>query len=146
MYYKSITKFIITGLILTSSTYIHPQVSAQNPTRISQSLNAKTLIKEELYFGLAKPTGKMVSELEWQLFLGTIITPRFPEGLTVIDAYGHYFTNSDNLVREKTKIVVLIYRNSNQRQKMVSEIITNYKRIFHQESVLRVTSTVKAEF
>jgi hypothetical protein len=46
--------------------------------------NAQTnLLKAELYFGLTKPGGEIISESEWQEFVKTVITPRFRECLTV---------------------------------------------------------------
>ena len=41
-----------------------------------------------LYFGLAKGDGSLVSEAEWDAFLADTVTPRFPDGLTVYDARG----------------------------------------------------------
>ena len=46
-------------------------------------------IQESLYFGTAQPDG-LVSPEEWSGFLGTTITPRFPEGLTVFQASGQW--------------------------------------------------------
>ena len=42
-----------------------------------------------LFFGLHGSAG-MVSEREWALFLGQIVTPRFPDGLTVFEASGQW--------------------------------------------------------
>jgi len=41
------------------------------------------LLKDELYFGLTKPGGEIISKSEWQEFVKAVITPRFREGLTV---------------------------------------------------------------
>jgi Protein of unknown function (DUF3574) len=44
-------------------------------------------LRTTLYFGLARPTGR-VSEGQWQAFLRTKVTPRFPDGLTAWEADG----------------------------------------------------------
>lgn len=88
----------------------------------------------------------MVSEVEWQLFLNRVITPRFQEGLTVMDAYGQYLNSSGKLTREKTKVVILIYENSSNRNQMIEEVIASYKQKFQQESVLRVNTNVRLSF
>ncbi len=88
----------------------------------------------------------MVSDLEWQQFLDSEITPRFPDGLTVLDAYGHYRNSQGNLTREKTKLVILIYKNSPEKNQAIQAIIDSYKQKFQQESVLRVTSLAEVAF
>jgi hypothetical protein len=45
-------------------------------------------VQDSLYFGTAKPTGAVTAD-EWVGFLDAVVTPRFPEGLTVSDASGH---------------------------------------------------------
>ncbi|MGB3265112.1 MAG: DUF3574 domain-containing protein [Microcoleus sp.] len=88
----------------------------------------------------------MVSESEWQEFVKTVITPRFREKLTVLDGSGQFLNSSGILIREKSKIVILIYENTSDKNRAITEIIDSYKRRFHQESVLRTTSEVKVSF
>ncbi len=106
----------------------------------------KTLIKDELYFGLSKPGGKKISEVEWQQFLNRVITPRFKEGLTVMDANGQYLNNFGKLTKEKTKLIILVYETNPTKNQMVQETISSYKKTFQQEAVLRVTSNVNVSF
>ena len=137
---------ILTSLLflipVPTNTFVHGQL----PQTFSQNSTEKIYTKQELYFGLSKPGGKTISELEWQLFLNRVVTPRFREGLTVIDAYGQYLNSSGKLSREKTKILILIYENSRTKNQMIEEVIASYKQKFQQESVLRVTTTVKGSF
>ena len=114
----------------------------------ASDINAKqtNLLKDELYFGLTKPGGEIVSESEWQEFVSAVITPRFREGLTVLDGSGQFLNSSGMLIRENSKIVILIYEKSPEKNRAVNEIIENYKRTFQQESVLRATSEVKVSF
>lgn len=119
-----------------------------NPSPATQSvpLGAFTLIKEELYFGLGLPNGKTLSQSQWQNFLDREITPRFPDGLTVVDAYGQYLNQKGKLSKERTKWVILLYKPRRDREQALQTLIHRYKQQFHQESVLRVTSTVQAQF
>ncbi len=114
----------------------------------ASDINAKqtNLLKDELYFGLTKPGGEIVSESEWQEFVSAVITPRFREGLTVLDGSGQFLNSSGMLIRENSKIVILIYEKSPEKNRAVNEIIETYKRTFQQESVLRATSEVKVSF
>ncbi|PMB21434.1 hypothetical protein CEN40_25615 [Fischerella thermalis CCMEE 5205] len=143
---KSLNSLMITGLLLSSPIYTSTPVGAQSSQTSISHASTKILIKDELYFGLSKPGGKTVSEVEWQLFLNRVITPRLPDGLTVMDVYGQYLDSYGKLTREKTKLVILIYENSQTKNQKIEEIIASYKKTFQQESVLRVTSSVKVSF
>ncbi|MBW4476534.1 MAG: DUF3574 domain-containing protein [Tolypothrix brevis GSE-NOS-MK-07-07A] len=143
---KSVNSLILTSLLFLVPVHTNTFVHAQSAQTSTQNYSEKIFTKEELYFGLSKPGGDTISELEWQLFLNQVVTPRFREGLTIIDTYGQYLNSSGKLTREKTKLVILIYENSPMKNQMIQEVITSYKRKFKQESVLRVTSTVKVSF
>jgi Protein of unknown function (DUF3574) len=140
---KNLSVLMLTGFLLITSGYTNTNLRAESREAQTQNYNENLLVKEELYFGLSKPGGKTVSQLEWQKFLNCVITPRFKEGLTVIDSYGQYLNNSGRLTTEKTKLVILIYSNSPTKNKLIEEVIASYKQTFQQESVLRVTSSVK---
>lgn len=143
---KCFNGFVLVGLLFLVSACTDPRVKAQSPATPTVSVSENLFTKDELYFGLSKPRGGMISEAEWQVFLSRVITPRFPEGLTVVDAYGQYLNKQGKLNREKTKLVILIYENSQAKNQLIEQIIANYKQTFRQESVLRVTSSVKATF
>ena len=144
--YKSLNGLIIAGLLLASPTSISTPVLAQSLEALVENSSEKILTKDELYFGLSKPAGGTVSEAEWQLFLNLAIAPRFPTGLTVVAAEGQYLNSSSELTKENTKLVILIYENSPTKNQMIAQIIDIYKHMFDQESVLRVTSSVRASF
>ena len=44
--------------------------------------NERLAVQDTLYFGTGKPNGVVTRE-EWARFLEAIVTPRFPQGLTV---------------------------------------------------------------
>ncbi len=92
-----------------------------------------------MYFGRDRPGGE-VSEEEFQTFLRTVVTPRFSDGLTVVNASGQFRGNTGEIIKEKTKLVILIHSNTQDENRAIQEIIDKYKAQFQQESVLRVTS------
>jgi hypothetical protein len=102
-------------------------------------------IRTELYFGLAKPTGQ-VSADEWRAFLDDVVTPRFPQGLTVCDAYGQWSGDGVRVKKESSKLLILIHDEGAAQEAAVEEIRAEYKKRFQQESVLRVDTPVKASF
>jgi hypothetical protein len=105
-----------------------------------------TLVRSELYFGRERPTGGTVSEAEWGQFLAEHVTPRFPDGLTVLEAAGQYRDATGRIVREQSKVVVILHPGTPQTWGAIDEIRTIYKKLFDQESVLLLSSRARAAF
>ncbi len=105
-------------------------------------LVAATMI--ELYFGRAVPGGGEVSEAQWTAFLAQSISPRFPDGLTVIDARGQSADGSGRIVPERTKLVQLGVRDGMAATAKVDAVIADYKQRFQQIGVFRVERPVCA--
>lgn len=143
---KSFGALFITSLLFTGSVGSLSEVRAQVPVApAARSNSTNILTQDELYFGRNRPNG-IVSEKQFQDFLRTVITPRFPDGLTVIDANGQFRGSTGIIVREPTKIVILIHSSSQEERREIQEIINLYKSQFQQESVLRATSTLQVAF
>lgn len=119
---------------------------SQKPLTADIPLYGDILVKTELIFGLSKPDGGLVSEAEWQKFLDEYITPRFKEGLTVLDADGQYLMQSQQVIKERSKIVILLYKDSEETNASIEYIRSSYKQLFQQESVLRVSTPVGVSF
>ena len=98
-----------------------------------------------MYFGLTRPAGK-ISEAEWQTFLRDEVTPRFPEGLTVIEADGQYRRADGTIQREPSKVLVILHDDKPSTRKALEELVVSYKKAFKQESVLWETARVCAAF
>lgn len=136
----------LTCLLLVMPVFPATIARAQLLETSERKAQQTNFLKDELYFGLTKPGGEIVSESEWQEFVKTVITPHFREGLTVLDGSGQFLNSAGILIREKSKIVILIYENTSDKHRAITEIIDSYKRRFQQESVLRTTSEVKVSF
>ena len=107
-----------------------------------------TFIELNVYFGQEKGNGETVSEEEWQAFLANAVTPRFPDGLTVLDARGQWFdTDNGRLYRESTKLLnVLVPVDSAQSSvSAVRDLSDIYKKQFDQQAVFYTTSPACAE-
>ncbi|NQE34431.1 DUF3574 domain-containing protein [Microcoleus asticus] len=143
---KHLNSLCLTGLLFILP--VCPATIARAQLLETSDTNAKqiNLLKDELYFGLTKPGGETISEAEWQEFVKAVITPRFREGLTVLEGSGQFLNSSGILIRENSKIVILIYESSPEKNQAINEIIETYKCTFQQESVLRATSEVKVSF
>ncbi len=143
---KHLNSLCLTGLLFILPVCPATIARAQLPETSDTNAKQTNLLKDELYFGLTKPGGETISEAEWQEFVKAVITPRFREGLTVLEGSGQFLNSSGILIRENSKIVILIYKSSPEKNQAINEIIETYKRTFQQESVLRATSEVKVSF
>jgi hypothetical protein len=90
----------------------------------------------ELTFGRRIVGHIAVSETQWLQFIDNEITPRFPEGLTVFDAAGQWWDPaSKRIVRETSKIVLIVLPGKAEDLTRLNEIAEIYKRRFKQQSV-----------
>ena len=95
-------------------------------------------MRTELFFGLSKPDNSEVTEAEFQHFIDTKVTPRFPDGLTLINAKGQFKDSVGTIIQEGSKLLILLYPFNKESSKAVEQIRTDYKNEFQQQSVLRV--------
>ena len=102
-------------------------------------LGAEPWLRTELFFGTAKPDGTAVTAAEWDAFVDAEITPRFPDGLTILEAAGQWQEADGDIVEEQSKIVILLYPReaSEESNAEIEQIRAAYEREFKQESVLR---------
>ena len=103
------------------------------------------MVSESLYFGTAKPDG-VVSVEDWQTLLNSVVTPRFPQGLTVWQASGQWRSDAGSIVQESSYVVNIVHPDSAATDSSVTEIVKAYKAQFHQEAVLRSRSRVCVSF
>jgi Protein of unknown function (DUF3574) len=97
--------------------------------------------RTELYFGRSKADGSVVTEEAFRRFLDQEITPRFPNGLTLVSGTGQFRGSSGMIVREDSVLLILLYATADtQSSEKIDTIRDSYKRKFQQESVLRVDS------
>jgi Protein of unknown function (DUF3574) len=91
-----------------------------------------------LYFGQSRPDGTLIDEREWEHFLETEVTSRFPAGLTVTHAHGQW-GSIGSIVREQSRIVVVIYpaERAEASSLLLEEIRRSYVDRFSQDSVMR---------
>jgi Protein of unknown function (DUF3574) len=101
----------------------------------------------ELYFGRNIGEVVGVSEDAWATFLDEEITPRFPDGLSVIDIRGQWKDmGSGRIVREPGKLLVLIVTASEATRRKIADIVTLYKSRHSQQSVLITERDICAAF
>lgn len=118
---------------------VAPEKTARGGER-SNHPDTLSFIRTELFFGRAKPDGTEISETEFAAFLSDAVTPEFPGGLTLLDGTGQFRDARGATVREKAKVLILLYPKSARRasSRKIERIRRAYKIRFAQQSVLRV--------
>ena len=104
------------------------------------------LAEYRLFFGRSQGTDEVVTDTAWRAFLAEEVTPRFPDGLTVMDAAGQWRDASGAIVRERSKVLLILAEPGASGMRRTDEIVQAYKRTFAQESVLRAVTTACVSF
>jgi hypothetical protein len=75
------------------------------------------------------------------------MTPRFPDGLSVLDAAGQWHDKArGRVVREPSKLVIIVTADDAPARDKIAAIVAAYKEQFHQRSVGVVSRPVCAAF
>ena len=95
------------------------------------------LVRDVIYFGRNRPRGGVVSDAEWRGYVDSVVTPRFPDGLTVVEARGQWRGRGGAVERERAEVLTLFHPDDAVSRRAVDELAAEYKRRFGQEAVLR---------
>jgi hypothetical protein len=150
---KSLRKEVVILVLLFASVLL-PEAYAQSRVTLKTTPRAgglirvdeqkrvasETFVRTELFFGVDRLDGPVITEEEWNRFLDEEITPRFPDGLTLLTGIGQFRNSNGKIVQERSKFLILLYplptwKSSDEK---IEEIRAAYKRIFKQQSVMRV--------
>jgi hypothetical protein len=119
---------------------------AQVPAATCTGLPGSPGITAELFFGRTQ-AGGLIDATAWQDFLATEVTPRFPDGLTVIDAHGQWRQRSSRKVISEVSTIVEIATDAAPATiERLEAIRAAYRTRFHQESVGLVVTPNCASF
>ncbi len=120
-------------IALTASTSAALSGDTARPAR------AQGWIRSELYFGVDRDgtSDAQVSTQRWGEFLDREVTPRFPDGLTVFDAYGQWLTRGQPAPgRLKSKLLVILHPDTPAHRDAIDAIRRAWKRDTGDQSVL----------
>jgi hypothetical protein len=106
-------------------------------------------VDTDLYFALgpADSPEKGITEAKWREFLDTEVTPRFPDGLSVLDVYGQWQGKTQKTPeRDRTKMLVIDYPDTAENQAKIEAIRAAFKQKTGEQSVLKVTRPAEVSF
>lgn len=90
----------------------------------------------EMLFGRNIGDRPGVSEADFRRYVEEELTPRFPDGLTIVDAEGQYRDQARRVVvREQSKLVLIAFHDSPDAYRKLEAAAEAYKRRFRQQAV-----------
>ena len=104
------------------------------------------LLRYELFMGRSGQSVEVVDDTAWAAFLSDTVTPRFPDGLSVLEAQGQWRDSQGRVQTERSKLLVVLVPQGGDHTRLIDEVSDEYKRQFDQESVLRVVSDACVSF
>ena len=106
----------------------------------------ESLRTAQLFFGQNIGGKPGVSEPDFRKFVDDELTPRFPDGLTILNGGGQWRGSENQLIREASKVVVIVLPAKGGATKRIDAARAAYKQRFKQESVLLVTQASCVSF
>ena len=125
---SSSRKFLLSLLLAAALLSACATTSPQSLCHAGEQL----AVVDSLYFGSGD-----VKPDQWQEFLATVITPRFPEGLTSWPGAGQWRNDAGVLEKENSYVLQLVHADTPQAEAAIHEVMSIYKNQFHQRAVLR---------
>jgi len=135
---------VLRALIAASALLALAGCTAPPMAGSSCAASLKPAVEVDLYFGRETDKGGAVSEADWAAFLAAEVTPRFPDGLSVVDVAGQIREPSGRIARERTKLLIVVVFDAPAHLPKVQAIVDAYGRRFAQHSVFRTERPVCA--
>lgn len=102
---------------------------------------ASRMLRLEVVFGMGRTGAADIDEAEWRAFLDAEVTPRFPDGLTVLAATGQWRNPQGVLVKEAARVLLVWLPDEPAAEARIDAVRDAWKTRHRQESVMRVTGT-----
>lgn len=128
----------VSGCTSAESSVLPPAVTCLPGADVSR--------RTELYFGLARSGAADITEAEFQRFVDREVTPRFPDGFTVFTSQGQWRGPSGVIVREGSRVIVLLHGGTPEIDRQLDDIRAIYQTQFDQDAVMRVDSASCVSF
>lgn len=127
-----------------------------SPTAVAKEatpggLAAAAWTRTELYFAIGDWTETALNteaELRWATFLDAEVTPRFPDGLSVLDVYGQWRDAKPGspVKRERSRLLVVMHPATAEAGAKIEAIRAAWKQQAGEKSVLRVSQPAEVGF
>src|SRR5579871_5408253 len=106
----------------------------------------KPMTEARLFFGDDIAGRAMVMASEWLAFVDQEVTPRFPDGFTVVTTAGQWRRPDGSIARESGHELIIVFESSDGAEERLNAIRLSYAARFMQQSVLLAEAPVCAGF
>ena len=103
-------------------------------------------VEYRLFMGRNSGGEEVVTDQAWEVFLRDVITPRFPNGLTVLDAQGQWQLAAGEIERERSKVLIILSPRFDNARERLAEVAIGYKNHFNQGAVIQTTTGTCTSF
>jgi hypothetical protein len=100
----------------------------------------------QLFFGRNIGAKPGVSDADFSKFVDEEVTPRFPDGLTILDGGGQWRGADNQLIREASKVLMIVLPKRGDAAQRIDAVRSAYKTRFSQEAVLLITQASCVSF
>ncbi|MBL9207016.1 MAG: DUF3574 domain-containing protein [Opitutaceae bacterium] len=151
---RFLASVLLAGASLAGCTTPRTAVpAANNPPAALQGDSQRPALarwlRTELYLAVGRvdAPGASLNETGWRAFLDREVTPRFPDGFSVVDAYGQWLDRTrPEPGRLLSKVIVILHEDTPARAADIDAIRVAWKRQTGAQSVLRASSPVDVSF
>jgi hypothetical protein len=115
-----------------------PEAAAACPAGTTAAIVA------EAFFGRNAGGREVVGDADWARFMEDVVTPAFPDGLTVQDGAGQWRGRDGRIARERSKVLLVALPDGTAEQALarLAPVRAAYRVRFGQESVMVATRGV----
>lgn len=131
---RTLGAIVLSGLLLAGCVSVSS--GPQSPACPAGQTYQQTA---QLFFGRNIGGQPGVSEADFRKFMDEEVTPRFPDGLTVLDGGGQWRGKDDVLIHEASKVVMVMLPKGRDASARIDAVRDAYKTRFRQEAVLAIT-------
>jgi hypothetical protein len=119
--------------------------AAAEPVTCSHSQQPRIVV--QLLFGRGRGDGGGITQDDWGRFVADELTPRFPDGFTVIDSTGQWLNPQQGVViKEDSKVVEIVLPSDTYDASKIDAVIDVYKHQFRMLSVGLIVQTACVRF
>jgi hypothetical protein len=117
---------------------------ATRPTPPSCPPGQEALRTAQLFFG--RPGAPGPSDADFRKFVDEVMTPRFPDGLTVLDGGARWLGAENRQFREASKVVQIVLPASSHAERRIAAARAAYAARFHEEPLVVITPASCVKF
>ena len=99
-----------------------------------------------LYLGRTM-NGAPISDQSWKTFVESDVTPRFPDGFTMLHGQGAWRRQgTEETGYETSTLLIILHPDTVQDRRKITEVAEAWRSTFNQEAVLKARGNVCVEF